>query len=44
MRDEICKALVEPEIIPPLHSDQIAEPVMSQLMRNGVSKRKHSVD
>ena len=30
--DEICKALVEPEVVPPLHGDQVTEPVMGQLV------------
>lgn len=30
--DEISKALVEPEVVPPLHGDQVAEPVVRQLV------------
>jgi hypothetical protein len=31
-----CKPFVEPELIPPVHGDQIAEPLMRQLVRNDV--------
>lgn len=39
--DEISKALIKPEIIPPFHSHKIAKPVMRQLMRNGIAKLEH---
>ena len=41
MGDEICEAFVKPEIVPPFHGDQIAEPVMGQLMRDGIGKGQH---
>ena len=28
------EALVEPEVVPPLHGDQVAEPLVGQLMRH----------
>src|SRR5438034_2649700 len=31
-RHEGCEALVEPEIIPPLHSHQVPEPLMAHLV------------
>ena len=36
--DEICKTLVEPEIVPPLHSDEVAEPVVRQLVDHNAGK------
>ena len=30
---ESCERLVEPQVVPPLHSDQITEPHMGQLMQ-----------
>jgi hypothetical protein len=31
------EALVEPELAPPVHSDKVAEPLMSKLVGNNVS-------
>lgn len=31
-----CKTFVQPQLIPPIHRDQVAEPLMSQFMRNNV--------
>src|SRR5688572_25906211 len=31
------KSLVEPEVIPPLHGDQVTEPLVSNLVSNGDS-------
>ena len=36
--DEIGKTLVEPEIVPPLHSDEVAEPVVRQLVDHDAGK------
>ena len=38
MCDKISKALVEPEVVPPIHGDEVAEPVMRQLVYKGVGK------
>ena len=38
MRNKVGKTLVEPEIVPPIHGDEIAEPVMRQLMHEGICK------
>lgn len=43
MTDVLGKTLVEPEIVPPLHGDKIAKPVMSKLMDNGVAKGEHAL-
>jgi hypothetical protein len=37
MADELSKRLVEPEIIPPVHSDEIAEPHMGNLVQEDMS-------
>ena len=34
-RHELREGLVQPQIIPPLHGDQVAEPHVSQLVQNG---------
>lgn len=36
--DEISKTLIKPEIIPPLHGDKITEPMVCQLVRDGVGQ------
>jgi hypothetical protein len=41
--DVLGKTFIEPEIIPPLHGDKIAKPMMSQLMDNGVAKGEHAL-
>ncbi len=43
MTDVLCKTLIEPKIIPPLHGDKITKPVMRQLMDNGVAKGEHTL-
>lgn len=43
MTDVLGKTLVEPEIVPPLHGDKIAKPVMGKLMDNGVTKGEHAL-
>jgi len=35
-----CKGLVEPEIIPPFHRDQVAKPLVSQLVQIRVRERQ----
>ena len=40
IRDIISKALIQPKIIPPFHSNQIAKPMMCKFMRNSISKLK----
>ena len=42
MTDILSKALVQPKIIPPTHSDQISEPMMSEFMDDSIGKRKQS--
>ena len=34
--DPSGKALVEPELAPPVHGDEVAEPLVSKLMSNDV--------
>lgn len=41
MTDILGKALIQPEIIPPLHRNQIPEPVMRHLMHNRIPKPNH---
>lgn len=41
---EISKTFIEPEIVPPLHSDKVSEPVMSTLMGNDNSQLYHFFD
>lgn len=41
VRNEGGKGLVEPEIVPPLHSDKVAKPVMRKFMTDDRSKGKH---
>ena len=36
---QICKTFVQPEIIPPLHGDEIAEPLVAELVRDDGSDR-----
>ena len=36
--NEICEGLVEPQVIPPLHGDKVAEPHVCQLMHNDVGE------
>lgn len=43
VRDEIRKAFIKPQIVPPFHCDKISEPVMWKLMRNGICKIEHSL-
>ena len=38
MRNKVSKTLVEPEIVPPIHGDEVTEPVMRQLMHEGICK------
>ena len=40
MRNEIGKALIQPEVIPPFHGDKVSKPVVRQLVRNGVGEVK----
>jgi len=42
VRYKICKALIEPKVIPPLHGDQVAEPVVCEFVRDGVGKRQEA--
>jgi hypothetical protein len=35
--DPGCKSFVQPQLIPPIHGDQVAKPLMSQLVGNNVS-------
>lgn len=41
MANVLSKALIQPQVIPPLHSDQVAEPMMRQLVHNGITKGEH---
>ena len=41
--DEVGKALIEPDVIPPRHSDQVAEPVMRKLVGNSVGEIEHAL-
>lgn len=34
IRNVSCERLIKPEIIPPLHGDQIAKPVVCQLVQD----------
>jgi len=43
VRDEVGEALVEPEVVPPLHGDQVAEPVVRQFVRDGVGEGEQPV-
>ena len=36
-RHELSERLVQPQVVPPLHGDQVAEPHVSQLVQNGDS-------
>lgn len=36
LRNEISETLIEPQIVPPVHGDKIAEPMMSQLVSESV--------
>lgn len=38
MRDHDCETLIEPKIIPPLHCDQVTEPVMRHFMGYDMSQ------
>ena len=32
VRDKVSEAFIEPEIVPPIHGDKVAKPVMRQLV------------
>ena len=38
VRNKVSEAFIEPEIVPPIHGDKVAEPVMRQLMHEGIGK------
>ena len=38
MCDKISKTLIEPEVVPPIHGDEIAEPMMRQFVHKGIGK------
>ena len=38
---ELGEGLVEPQVVPPLHGDQVAEPHVRQLVKNRVGARLH---
>ena len=41
--DEVSKALIEPDVVPPLHGDQVAEPMVRKLVGNSVGKGEHAL-
>lgn len=38
MRDKVSKTFIQPEVVPPVHSNQVSEPMMSQLVGHCVGE------
>ena len=43
MGDKVGKALIKPDVIPPLHGDQVTKPVVRKLVGNSVGKGEHAL-